>query len=607
MQKPGTAAAVFLFPLLLIALVSFGVYFNALFNGFVYDDHSQVLKNTLIRDIRNIPEIFRSNVWTFEGAPPTSNYYRPMLNLFYMFNYYVFGLQAWGFHLVNILFHAGNSVLVFLIMSRLLDGFTTRTDGGAPLLLSSPLIAALLFAAHPIHVEAVTWIAGLSDVSFAFFYLLSFYLYVRSRGSYRWQYVFSVLFFFLAVLCKEPGLTLPVLLIAYDHAFGNRPVWRFAQMMRYAAFLLVAAFYFVIRFRVLGGFTPLQRLAKLSAAEQIINVFPLFGQYLQKLLLPINLNFWPVFNPITSLVSVEGILSVCLAMIFAGALVLALKKDKMVFFSLVLVVAPLAPALYLKGVIGKPFADRYLYLPSVGFAMLTAYFFSWAKAHHQGAARLLPFVLALVLASYAWGTVSRNKVWKDEYSLFEDTVKKSPDSVVPRLEFGNALLARGMFDEAIAQYQVARRMEPRLYVIYHHLGLAFAGEDRLSEAIEQYILALALNPNSAEIHSDLGRAYAKAGFRSGAVREFRIAVEIQPTAANHNVLGIAYAQNKEINKAVEEFMTATALDPAQADYRRNLAEALELKRAFKKGRTAVFSGDYGERSVKNSEMFKFAW
>ncbi len=120
MRKPDTGQTAVFLPVLIIAFVAFAVYANALQNGFIYDDHSQILKNHLIRDIRNIPEIFRRSAWTFEGAPPTSNYYRPMLNILYMFTYYISGLKPWGYHLVNILFHAANSVLVFLVASKLL-------------------------------------------------------------------------------------------------------------------------------------------------------------------------------------------------------------------------------------------------------------------------------------------------------------------------------------------------------------------------------------------------------------------------------------------------------------------------------------------------------
>ncbi|MCL5022889.1 MAG: tetratricopeptide repeat protein [Nitrospirae bacterium] len=617
--------AFLLLPVVIVAVVSFAVYFNALGNGFIYDDHSQVLKNYLIRDAKNIPELFRRSAWTFEGAPPTSNYYRPMLNLLYMLEYHLFGLEAWGYHLVNILFHVANSVLVFFLTARLsgeeskqyavsrVQQSTYRSVFSAyfsvPTFLSPPFIAGLLFAVNPIHTEAVTWIAGLSDVSFAFFFLFSFYLYVLSAGSYRRQYLFSLLFFSLAVLSKEPALTLPVILITYDYAFRKGQLRIFDFVKRHVPYILVICGYLIVRFSVLGAFTPLKRLATLSTFQLMINVFPLFSRYLHKLLLPLNLNFWPVFDPLTSLLSKGGLLSLCVTTAFAGLMLAALRKNRAVFFCLVFIAVPLAPALYIKGIIGKPFADRYLYLPSFGFAMLLAFLLCRIKAHRPCAAVTIAVVFTLLAGLYSFGTISRNRVWKDDYSLFSDTVKKSPDSVVPRLEYGNALLAKGLYDEAVEQFQAARTMEPMLYVIYHHLGLALAGKGRLFEAVQQYRMALTLNPNIPEVHTDLGRAYAGAGFRGEAVQEFRIAVALKPAAPNYNLLGIAYAQNGETGKAEEAFRIAVALDPAQADYRRNLARALEFPKSPSGAgmRNGDLSGTFEERPASDRDLFRFAW
>ena len=119
--QPESKAAV-LFPAVIIALIAFAVYFNTLFNGFVYDDNSQVLNNPWIRDVKHFQDIFSKSVWEFKAVPLVSNYYRPLMHIIYMFNYHIFGLSPWGFHLVNVLFHAVNSVLVFVIASRLLAG-----------------------------------------------------------------------------------------------------------------------------------------------------------------------------------------------------------------------------------------------------------------------------------------------------------------------------------------------------------------------------------------------------------------------------------------------------------------------------------------------------
>ncbi len=173
----------------IIVAVSFAVYFNALFNGFVYDDIPQVVENPWITDISHVPDMFSSPVWGFQEEF-SANYYRPLMHVVFMLDFYLFGLVPWGFHMVNILFHCGVSVMVFLVSERLL--VAGEKGRGAPPLVDSrytihgsrsvAFVAALLFTVHPVHTEAVTWVSGLPEVSFAFFCLLSFYLFVSSRS-----------------------------------------------------------------------------------------------------------------------------------------------------------------------------------------------------------------------------------------------------------------------------------------------------------------------------------------------------------------------------------------------------------------------------------------
>jgi len=165
------------FLIFLILLVSCAVYSNTLLNDFLYDDTGQVLENRWIRDVKYIPVIFSKSVWSFQDETVISNYYRPLMHLFFLLNYHVFGLRPWGFHLLNVLFHAGVSVLVFVISARLLRASSNPSplteNGFAGSLLSPPFVGALLFAAHPIHTEAVAWVSGVPELSYTFFFLLS--------------------------------------------------------------------------------------------------------------------------------------------------------------------------------------------------------------------------------------------------------------------------------------------------------------------------------------------------------------------------------------------------------------------------------------------------
>ena len=156
--------------LLLLAAVP---YLNALNNSFVYDDRLQIPGNPYVHSFRYLGRIFGSTVWTFEGAQGVTNYYRPMMTFAYLIAYKLFGPIPFGFHLLSLVLHMGVVLLLFAVTEQL---FGDR-------LLS--LVAAGLFALHPIHTESVAWIAGITDLELSFFFLLTFLLYLRIEPSGR--------------------------------------------------------------------------------------------------------------------------------------------------------------------------------------------------------------------------------------------------------------------------------------------------------------------------------------------------------------------------------------------------------------------------------------
>ncbi len=572
--------------LIIILLVSFAVYFNALFNNFVYDDLTQVLENPWIKSIRYIPNIFSSSVWSFKSAETISNYYRPMMHMIYMFNYHVFGLRPWGFHLVNILFHAGISVLVFIIFSMLLRQSRTENapssfpqkEGFIGGLFSAPFIAALLFAVHPIHTESVTWIAGLPDLSFTFFYLLAFYLYARYGSQFKAGYLLSVVSFSLAVFSKETALTLPFILIAYDYACRRGEGNLFHYLKRYIAYLAVGGIYLILRIHALGGLAPRVRHFELTGYQYAINVFPLFRDYLGKLLFPVNLNAFYVLHPISSLSGMKGILSLAITLLFIAISIISLiKKKGVVFLGLLFILVPLLPVLYIPGVGENTFTERYLYLPSFGFAVIASLLvISAVNAIKRPV--VVAVALFLVVGIYSIGTIKRNTVWKDEYTLFTDTTRKSPDSAQAHARLGKALLDKGLLDQAIEQYKISLSLNPINPGALNNLGNCFARKGMIDEAIAKYQAALLIKPSHVLSMLNLGIAYQKKGWLDKAIEEFLSAAKIEPDFADAYVdLGVAYEKKWGIDRAIEQYQVALSLDPDSADAHFNMGRAFFIK------------------------------
>ena len=271
--------------LALLILIAGLPYLNTLWNGFVQDDNRQVLSNPYLRSFSHLREIFAANVWSYVGAQGMTNYYRPLMTLWYLFCYQFLGPLAYGFHLANVVLNAAVVCLVFLVTERI---FRNRTWG---------FVAAVIFALHPIHSESVDWIAAVTDLQLTLFYLLTFWFFLRLPSSARRGLrggaaeLGMVLSFALALLAKEPAATLPFLATFYEHFLrGDRAQTTLGQKVsRYLSLWLVDIAYLLFRIRIFGGLAPVLQLPQISRREAFYSSFALVAQYVWKLLWPVNL------------------------------------------------------------------------------------------------------------------------------------------------------------------------------------------------------------------------------------------------------------------------------------------------------------------------------
>ncbi|MGD0282197.1 MAG: tetratricopeptide repeat protein [Dissulfurispiraceae bacterium] len=605
----------------IIFSVSLLIYFNALFNGFVSDDMDPILNSHWLRDtnfLSVLAKIFTNDVlWFREGAAQfTTNYYRPLPPIVGLCTFFIFGLKPWAFHFVNMLFHAGNSVLVFMIASLLPRETyppTSTPPSNLPSAISSPpFIAALLFATHPIHTEPVTWISGgASELSFTFYYLLSLWFYIRWKEGLRIGYFLSLASFFASTLCKETALTFPLTLFLYDYAFRKKEDTFPVLVKRYIPYFIVAGIYLAVRMNAVNSFTILDVYTEmyykgLSFWQYVINVFPLFVEYLKDLFFPFNLNYFHTFRPIETLFKVKGMLSMAITLAYLFIIFLAWKRNKVMFFSLVFIILPLLPAFYIKALTGTPYAERYLYLPSFGFVLLIAASFDVLNKKMARYSIVTILIVLTVVGLYSVRTITRTPVWKDNFTLLTDTVKKSPESELIHRRLGrvfrgmnrygeaieqyrkavelnhNDLMARrylaeaytksGMAEQAEEQVQIANKLDP-LFLLNEGVALAIKG--LVKEAIENFEKVLTINPNHDSAHYNLGITFAKSGQIEKAIKHLEASVRLKPkNALYRNTLGLVYQDEGSFDKAIEQFKSAVELSPSEEAYRRNLNTAM---------------------------------
>jgi tetratricopeptide (TPR) repeat protein len=562
----------FIIPLLAIVL-----YLNTLGNGFVYDDIPQVVQNPWIRGFHNLRAIFTSGAWGFGGE--STNYYRPLMHIFYMLLYVLFGLNPLGFHVFNICVHAGVSLLVFSLASALL-----RDDRSllSPPVLSASVTAGLLFAAHPIHTEAVSWISGIPDLSFTFFSLCSLLLYMRLPAeripSLDSSYLLSLLLFFLATLCKETALVFLFVFIAYDHLIREdcRASWR--RVTGYLPFLAVAAVYFLLRVHALGGLAPQKRHTELTTYQYLVSALPLLRDYVLKLILPLNLRVFYSFHPASSVLQAPVLSALMFTLVLLGLLFRIHKANKRAFFLFFLMLIPLLPVIYIPALGENPFAERYLYLPSVGFVLLFSLAVQYAHRERPKSSLIITISVCIVIALYSSGVVARNPVWKNDRTLWEDAVIKSPDAAIAHYNLGLILYNEGDLDGAIQQYQAALRLQPSPKV-YNDLAVAYNDIGLSDKAIELLQIAVQMSPDFAAAHNNLGVAYISKRLYRKAIEHLKIAAALNPSfSGTYSNLGLSYEGLGMRDDAIRNYERALRLDANNATARTNLATLLSRGR-----------------------------
>ncbi|SET48952.1 Tetratricopeptide repeat-containing protein [Myxococcus fulvus] len=552
---------------LLVFVVALAVYAGTLRNGLVYDDLQLVVENPWLRSWSELGNAFLHPLFPSEdGVPPAEArgpagaYFRPLAHVLLFAQRSVFGLQAWGFHLVLMLLHAGVSVLVLGLLRACLK---TRGEHSAGTAEWAAVAGALLFAVHPVHTESVAWVSGCMDVAATLLVLLA----VRQMavGPPTWRRgVGAGLLGGAALLFKEVAVVFPVVLWATDRAMGGvvSPPGLRGWARRYAPLGLGALGYAALRLNAVGLSLPVHAEGGPSGLYPL-HMLALVGKLGAKL-------FWPHplvvtipsrVPPLASEVVLGGVLLLGLAVVSWRAW----RASRATFAGAVWLLTPLLPVLLmqLRGV--EAYAERFLYLPSVGFCLLVAVGVRWLLERWPGQARAVGLAAGGVVVVFAALTLARVPAWRDDISLWEDTLSKTPDQpsihaylgasylkarrvedAIPHLQMAVASLPRlyqpqsdlavayallGRMDLAIPQLERVHAMRPKEPVVLHNLGLALRKAERLEEAVERFRAAVMLSPRRADSHLELGRTLLRLGRAGEAVAPLEEALRLRPDSA----------------------------------------------------------------------------
>jgi tetratricopeptide (TPR) repeat protein len=502
-----------------LALITFAVYGTSLAAGFVYDDEQQVVQNPYVLKPHLWFHIFTSSFGSFLGMERDVNFYRPLQFVSYWLVCRVAGINAGAFHLFQLCFYAACVWIVYRLGNHMFQNQLVAFTG------------ALLWAVHPLHVEAVVWIASLPDVGFAFFYLLAFILFLRAEreiGSPLRSHVGAAFVYLPSLFFKEMAVTFPLMLLAWWFFCAPSKSWR-RRALIWLPYVAAVGIYIAARIAVLGH---------LSIAAHVWQVTPLvlmtaiafLGEHAK-------LFFWPAHLDIFRHFDFDAALRSPWPWLALLALAVALwtrRRNPLLSFAIVWWAVALLPCLDYRQLSTPLVADRFSYLPSVGLCLAIGHLaWQWLPQHApRFVTRIVVPGLALLVALGAVRSVLAISVWNDTETLAAHALRQDPDAPVPHLIQGIKLQYQGMdFDGAEREYREARRL------------------NRLS-----------FRPlPSVESDATLGLGHVEylRGNTSEAVRLFESAAKISPSPfAAYDALGSIFFSRRDYARAAEYFERA---------------------------------------------------
>ncbi|MDX6444756.1 MAG: protein O-mannosyl-transferase [Blastocatellia bacterium] len=566
--------------LVVVLLAPLLAYVSSIRYQFVFDDPDQIVNNAAVHSWSSVPHFFTSDVWPHATPDEVGNFYRPVFLLWLLVNYKIGGLSLAWWHLVSIGLHLLATLLVFLLVRRV-----TRDDllaGGS----------ALLFGLHPAHIEAVTWISGVTEPLLAVFFLSSFLCYLKSREQRGEQnqrralwFAASLSFFVLAILEKETAVIFPALVFCYEWIFGSvsekekheepgkRPNPLTRALISVSPFIALTVLYLVIRVLALKGLG--HAITPLSLKTLVLTWPSILFFYARSLVWPVGLSAFYDTPYITSITFAGFIVPALSIAIIALLLYVWSRRSRLVSFFSLWLILPLLPLMNISAFKeGEIAHDRYLYLPSIGFCVLVVFairqlHLSPGRVYGQPA---LQIVLVVILAGFfGIATAYEKSIWASDLSLSTQGVAVAPNNVIAANNMGKELALRGDYGPAITLFRRVVDRRPGYWLGNFNLGYVYYRVGNFPEAERYLRKAIEIKPDDAAEQRFLGFTLAELGHNDEAEAALQRAIALRPNAANqHYVLGMLLKQKGDAAGALPEFRLELSLNPNHAEARQQV-------------------------------------
>ena len=543
-----------------ILILTLLVYIPAITAGFIWDDDKFLTENPLIKASNGLYRF-----WFTTEAPD----YFPLTSTSLWIEWRLWGMNASGYHVVNILLHIVSSFLIWLVLERL------KIPGA--------WLAALIFAVHPVNVESVAWITERKNTLPMVFYLLSILLYLKFESSEDNRfYKLSLGVFLLALLAKTSVVMLPVVLLMcawwQRGKISRKDVFRSIPFFALSGILSFVTVWFqynrAIRMDIVRADDFLSRLTIAGKAVWF---------YLYKAVLPYQLSFvYPRWKT-----GVSGMISYIPLLLLAGLMILFWYYRKgwgrPFLFGLGYFVVTLFPVLGFFDIYFMRFslvADHWQYFSIISVIALMVGLISHAaqKDRFRRPAIALGVIAVCLFSFLTW---SQAKIYKDQETLWEDTLIKNPTSKLALNNIGAIRKQQGKYDEAAKHFSAALRTNPDDSEAHYNMGVVLEAQGKLEEAAKHYSEALKTRPNDAEIHTILGEIRKQQGKLDEAVRHYSQVLKIKPSDIQTLMtVGMLLGQQGKTAEAITQFSEVLKINPDNAVAHFNTGLALAQQGKF---------------------------
>ncbi|MEW6467986.1 MAG: tetratricopeptide repeat protein [Bacteroidota bacterium] len=601
-----------------LALLAFLLYGNTLTNEYAFDDSVVITENQFTKKgFAGIPDLVSKDLFAGiygQSLELTGGRYRPLTLVTHAIEYQLFGENPGVSHFINVLLYALCAVVLFMTLRKIFPEW--------PLFA---FIVSLVFTVHPIHTEVVANIKSRDEILCFLFLMLSlYYLFSYIGSASKKHFTLSCVFYFLSLFSKENGITFLAVIPAALFIFTRIEIRRvFLLTAPYAG---IAVLYLAIR----AGLLDTSRIKEstdlmenpffgISFPEKLATAFRIMGLYLLLLIFPHPLscdysyNQIPIVNPGDPHALVPLLVYAGLGVFSVFRLARARKAEQtglmqLIAFGTLFYLATLSIVTNIFFNIGAPMGERFLFLPSLGFCIaLTALFFLGFRTRLHSEVKLqgsFALLLGLIVLLSAYKTITRNRDWKDNLTLFAKDVQTVPNSAKIHYYYGNTMLTSVLNDktkpernkfllDAKTEFRKAIAIYPQFHWSWYNLGLIYNEFGQADSAIYVLNKVLELQPQHINTQGLLGSVYGKLkNDLPKAIFHLQKAVQYNPNdlGALEN-LGIAYAMNKNYPEAVATMEKVLRIKPDNPQTWSNLGslygnmgDSLKAKEYFARAR-----------------------